>query len=87
MTATDSFWHTFTSTRETQRRYTVGADNNFGGMRFELELIFEDILLAITAQGSILLDSKGWNLSFKSKFCCDEMLDCRRKQTSFLNDD
>ena len=49
MTATDSFWHTFTSTRETQRRYTVGADNNFGGMRFELELIFEDILLAITA--------------------------------------
>jgi hypothetical protein len=49
VTAADSFWHTFTSTRETQRRGTVGTDNNFRGMRFELELVFEDILLAVTA--------------------------------------
>ena len=48
MTATDSFWHTFTSTRETQRWGTVGADNNFRGMRLELEVIFEKIRLITT---------------------------------------
>ena len=49
MTATDSFWNAFTSTRETEGRGTVGADNNVRRMRFKLELIFENILFAIAA--------------------------------------